>query len=84
MQEIFNKDLEETKKSQWIMNNTINDIKNTLEGPNNRIMEAEDRISEIEDRMVEIYEAQRKKELKEMRTTSGTSGIMWNSTTFES
>ena len=39
-------------------------------------MGAEDRISEVEDRMVEIYEAQRKKELKEMRTTSGTSGIM--------
>ena len=42
------------------MNNTINDIKNTLEGPNNRIMEAEDRISEMEDRMVEINEAERK------------------------
>ena len=48
MQERFNKDLEEIKKSQYIMNNAINDIKNTLEGTNSRIMEAEDRISEVE------------------------------------
>ena len=33
MQERFNKDLEEIKKSQYIMNNAINEIKNTLEGP---------------------------------------------------
>ena len=57
MQEMFNKDLEEIKKSQSIMDNVINEIKNTLEGTNSRIMEAEDRISEVEDRMVEINEA---------------------------
>ena len=74
MQEMFNK--EEIKKSQYIMNNAINGIKNTLEGTNSRIMEAEDRVSEIEDRMVEINEAERKKELREMRTTSETSGTM--------
>ena len=44
MQERFNKDLEEIKKSQYIMNNAINEIRNTLEGTNSRIMEAEDRI----------------------------------------
>ena len=54
MQESFNKDLEEIKKSQYIMNNAINDIKNTLEGTNHKITEAEVRISEVEDRMVEI------------------------------
>ena len=59
---MFNKDLEEIKKSQYIMNNAINEIKNTLEGTNSRIMEAEDRISEVEDRMVEINEAERIKE----------------------
>ena len=74
MQEMFNK--EEIKKSQYIMNNAINGIKNTLEGTNSRIMEAEDRVSEIEDRMVEINESERKKELREMRTTSETSGTM--------
>ena len=31
MQEIFNKDLEELKKSQSIMNNAITEIKSTLE-----------------------------------------------------
>ena len=45
MQERFNKDLEEITKSQYITNNAINEIKNTLEGTNSRIMEAEDRIS---------------------------------------
>ena len=44
------------------MNNTINEIRNTLEGTNSRITEAEDRISEVEDRMVEINESERKKE----------------------
>ena len=43
------------------MNNSINEIKNTLEGTNSRIMEAEDRISEVEDRMVEIKESEMKK-----------------------
>ena len=31
MQERFNKGLEEIKRSQYIMNNAINEIKNTLE-----------------------------------------------------
>ena len=62
MQEKFNKDLEEIKKSQYIMNNAITEIKSTLEGTNSRITEAEDRISEVEDWMVEINEAERKKE----------------------
>ena len=66
MQERFNKDLEEIKKSQYIMNNAINEIKNPLEGTNSRITEAEDRISEVEDRMVKINETERKKE-KQMK-----------------
>ena len=40
MQERFDKDLEEKKKSQYIMNNAINEIRNTLEATN-RITEAE-------------------------------------------
>ena len=60
MQEMFNKDLEEIKKSQSIMNNAITEIKSTLEGTNR--LQAEDRISEVEDRMVEINESERKKE----------------------
>ena len=38
MQEMFNKDLEEIKKSKYIMNNANNEIKNTLEGTNSRIL----------------------------------------------
>ena len=63
MQEMFNRDLEEIKKkSQLKINNSINEIKNTLEGNKSRIMETEDRISEVADKMVEINEAERKKE----------------------
>ena len=65
------------------MNNAINEIRNTLEGTNSRITEAEEK-SEMEDRMVEINEAERKKELKEIRTTSETSGTMLNAPTLES
>ena len=73
MQEMFNKDLEEIKKSPLKMNNAINEVKITLEGTMSRITETEDRISEVEDKMVEVNEAERKKEKrKEMRTTSGT------------
>ena len=62
MQESFNKDLEEIKKRQYIMNNAINEIKNTLEATNSRITETEDRIIEVEDRMLEINESERQKE----------------------
>ena len=64
MQERFNKDLDEIKKSQYIMNTAINEIKNTLEGTKSKIMETEDRISEVEDRMVEINEAEEEKRKK--------------------
>ena len=37
IQEEFNKDLEETKKSQSIMNNAITEIKSTLEGTKGRV-----------------------------------------------
>ena len=64
MQERFIKDLEEIQKSQYIMNNAINDIKSTLKGTNSRITQGEDRIRRVEDRMIEINEAERKKEKK--------------------
>ena len=61
MQEMFNKDREEIKTSQSIMNNAITEINSTLEETNSRITEAEDRISEVEDRMVAINETKEKK-----------------------
>ena len=68
------------------MNNVITEIKNSLEGTNSRITEEEERIREVEDIMVEINEAERKieKRIKEMRTTSETSGTMSNTPTFKS
>ena len=42
IQEMFNKDLEELKSKQTVMNNTITEIKNTLEGINSRIPDAEE------------------------------------------
>ena len=45
IQETFNKDLEELKSKQAMMNKAINEIKNSLEGINSRITEAEERIS---------------------------------------
>ena len=61
---MFNEDLEEIKKSQYMINNAISEIKNTVAGTNSRIREAEDRISEVEDRMVEINETERIKETR--------------------
>ena len=61
MQEKFNKDLEEIKKSQSIMKNAITETKSTLEGRNSRIS-SEERISEVEERMVEVNESERKKQ----------------------
>ena len=83
MQEMFNKH-RRNKKEPSIMNNAITEIKNTLEGSNSRITEAEYSISEVEDGMAEINEAERKKELKEIRTASDTSGTVLNAPTFES
>ena len=54
IQETFIKDLEELESKQTIMNNTINEIKNSLEGINSRITEAEERISDLEDKTVVI------------------------------
>ena len=66
------------------MNNAITEIKNTLEGTIRRITEAYESISEVEDRMVDMKEAERNKELKEMRTTSETPGTMLNTPKFDS
>ena len=43
---MLNKDLEELKSKQTRMNNTINEIKNSLQGINSRITEAEELISD--------------------------------------
>ena len=62
IQESFNKDLEELKSNQTVMNDTINEINNSLEGINSRITEAEERRSDLEDKIVEITIAEQNKE----------------------
>ena len=62
IQETFKKDLEELKSKQTMMNNTINEIKNSLEGISSRITEAEEWISDLEDKIVEITTAEQNKE----------------------
>ena len=42
IEETFTKDLEELNSKQTMMNNKINEIKNSLEGINSRITEAEE------------------------------------------
>ena len=61
IQETFNKDLEELKSKQTMINNTRNEIKNSLEGINSRITEAEERICDLEDKIVEITTTEQKK-----------------------
>ena len=43
IQEVFNKDLEELKSKQTMMNDKINEIKNSLKGINRRKTKAENR-----------------------------------------
>ena len=77
IQGTFNKDLEELKSKQAIINNTINEIKNSLKGINNRITEADERISELEDKTVEITTAEQNKE-KRMKRIEDSLRELWD------
>ena len=77
IQEMFNKDLEELKTKQAMMNNTINGIKNSLEGINSRITEAEERISDLEDKIVEVTTADQNKE-KRMKRIEDNLRDLWD------
>ena len=59
---MFNKELEEIKNSQSVMNNAITEVKNNLEGTKCIVLEAEKSISELEERVGEINEAEQNKE----------------------
>ena len=68
---MFNRDPEELKNKQTQMNNTINEMKNTLQGISSRITEAEDQISELKNGTVEVIaKEQNKKKKKELKTVS--------------
>ena len=77
IQETFNKNLEELKGKQTMMNNTINEIKNSLEGINSRITETEEQISDLEDKIVEITITEQNKE-KRMRRIEDSLRDLWD------
>ena len=77
IQEIFNKDLEELKSKQTVMNNTVTEIKNTLEVINSRKTEAEERMSDLEDKMVEITAKEQNKE-KRMKIIEESLRDLWD------
>ena len=76
IQGMFNMELEELKSKQTMMNNTINEIKNSLEGINSRITEAE-RISDLEDKIVEITATEQNKE-KSMKRIEDSLRDLWD------
>ena len=53
---------EEQKSKKTMMNNTINEIKNSLEGINSRITEVEEQIRDLEDKRVKITTTEQNKE----------------------
>ena len=77
IQEKFNKDLEELKSKQTMMNKTINWIKNSPEGINSRITEAQKRISDLEDKIVEIINKEQNKE-KRMKRIEDSLRELWD------
>ena len=76
IQEMFNKDLEELKSKQTMMNNTINGIKHSLEGINSRITEEEEQVSDLEDKIVEITTTEQNKE-KRMKRIEDSLRDLW-------
>ena len=77
IQETFNKNLEELKSKQTMMNNTINEVKSSLEGISSRITEAEERISDLRDKTVEITTAEQNKE-KRMKRIEDSLRDLWD------
>ena len=64
IKETFNKDLEELKSKQTMMNKTVNEIKNSLERINNRITDTEEWISDLEDKSGNNYHRAKKRKKK--------------------
>ena len=59
------------------MNNTINEIKNSLEGINSRITAAEEQISDLEGKIVETTTAEQNKE-KRMKRIEDSLRDLWD------
>ena len=61
-----------------MMNNIINEIKNSLEGINSRITEAEEWISDLENKIVEITTAEQNKEKRMKRIEDSLRNLLNN------
>ena len=59
------------------MNNTVNEIKNSLEGINSRMTEAEEWISDLEDKIVEITTTEQNTE-KRMKRLEDSLRDLWD------
>ena len=77
IQETLSKEIQDIKRKQEEMQNTIMEINNALEAANSRIQEAEEQISEVEDRLVEITDAEQKREIR-LKTNEESLRELWN------
>ena len=77
LQETLTKEIQDIKRKQEEMQNTITEIKNSLEAANSRIQEAEEQISGVEDRLVEITDAEQKRE-KRLKTNEKSLRELWD------
>ena len=60
--ERFNKELENKKKTQSEVNNSIAEIKSMLEGMNSLLSDTEECISDLEDRIMGITQSEQQEE----------------------
>ena len=76
LQETLSKEIQDIKLKQEEMQNTTNEIKNSLEAANSRIQGAEERVSEV-DRLVEIMDVEQKRE-KRLKTNEEHLRELWD------
>uniref|UniRef100_A0A9L0RHC6 L1 transposable element RRM domain-containing protein n=1 Tax=Equus caballus TaxID=9796 RepID=A0A9L0RHC6_HORSE len=78
--ELVNKVLENIKKNQSEVKNTIREMRNSLEGLNSRVEDTEEHISALDERLEEITQAEQKKE-KRIRYNENSLKELWDNIT---
>ena len=69
METVRIKELENIKKNEPELKNTITEVKNTLEGMNSRLSDTEKHTSDLEDTIMEITQSEQpKKKKKQIKT----------------
>ena len=76
--EKVNKQLENKKKNQTELKNTIAKMKNTLEGIDSRLDDKEEWLSKLEDRVVVIIQAKHRKEERIFKNEDNLGGLWDN------